>query len=400
MKKPSLKVPNLKMLNLKMSAPKISMGLSKTAFTLLGVFGFYLLLTLWLQIGADQTAQKRLLRVPRVTMPVMDLLGQQAAARLAQGPLESQANETGEPVSSLEVSDGEESVESVGQTQSSQSAVTPLTPAPVAGLMESGPFGPLPKISEDGREPWRIYAQPRVMLPPGQPRIAVVVTNLGLNKDVMAQVTQLLPSEVAVSFSPYALNLNTQVTQMRAQGYEVLVDLPAQPRNYEVFDPGPKALQTNLKIRENIERLQWILSRSQGYIGLSNTSGDEFFRYAAVVDPILEEISKRGVLYLGNSQHFNSEAPFLAAKHDVVALNGDLVVDRQVRRQAILERLKQAEVTAKRRGMVIVFAGPYSLTLRTIADWAEGLEGVSLVPLSTIARDIAPTPRGKSSGIR
>src|SRR5690606_26235893 len=56
-----------------------------------------------------------------------------------------------------------------------------LTPAPIPELVEDSAVGPLPRIGPGGREPWRAYARPFAEAST-RPRIAVVISNLGLRK--------------------------------------------------------------------------------------------------------------------------------------------------------------------------------------------------------------------------
>src|SRR5690606_32174880 len=58
-------------------------------------------------------------------------------------------------------------------------AAQPLPAAPIAGLSQPGPDGPLPRIAPDGRVPAQAYARPFVAN--GKPRVAPPVGPLGLH---------------------------------------------------------------------------------------------------------------------------------------------------------------------------------------------------------------------------
>ena len=63
---------------------------------------------------------------------------------------------------------------------------SPAPPAPIfdpASLIEDGPHGPLPRIAPDGLTPFHAYAA-SFDAPDSLPRVAIVVTGLGLSADV------------------------------------------------------------------------------------------------------------------------------------------------------------------------------------------------------------------------
>src|SRR3546814_2917386 len=57
-----------------------------------------------------------------------------------------------------------------------------------------------------------------------RPRIAVVLTGLGLSDSATAAAIEELPSAVTLSFSPYARDLERWIALARARGHEVMLD--------------------------------------------------------------------------------------------------------------------------------------------------------------------------------
>ncbi len=83
----------------------------------------------------------------------------------------------------------------------------PLVPAPDTGLVEQSPPGPLPRIAADGRLAGQVYARP---FPPATaPRIAVIMTGLGLGREATQGAIQYLPASVSLAFDPYASGLQS-----------------------------------------------------------------------------------------------------------------------------------------------------------------------------------------------
>ena len=94
-----------------------------------------------------------------------------------------------------------------------------------------------------------------------KPRIAIVMTNLGLSSGATNAAIQL-PGGVTLAFASHAQKLQEWIDLARAGGHEVMLDLPMEPANYPVLDPGPQPLLTSLSGDENVTRLRWHLGRA------------------------------------------------------------------------------------------------------------------------------------------
>src|SRR4029079_18687189 len=86
-------------------------------------------------------------------------------------------------------------------------------------------------------------------------------------------------------------------TIARADGHEVLLQIPLEPNNYPTENPGPHTLLTTLPPDENMKRLEWLMSRYTGYVGVTNLMGAKFEATQNALTPVLEEVKARGLLY-------------------------------------------------------------------------------------------------------
>ena len=133
-----------------------------------------------------------------------------------------------------------------------------LAPAPDPALVEQSAFGPLPRIGADGREPWQVYARP-FDTSDQRPRVAIVISGLGRSAAATEAAIQGLPGAVTLAFLPYGQNLQHLINLARAAGHEILLNLPMEPIDYPINDPGPNTLLTALSIEQNQNRLNWVL---------------------------------------------------------------------------------------------------------------------------------------------
>lgn len=261
-----------------------------------------------------------------------------------------------------------------------------LTPAPDPALIEQSSFGPLPRIGANGREPWQAYARP---VPSGddRPRIAIILSGLGLSSAATEAAIQGLPGEVTLAFQPFADNIQQWIRLARAAGHEVLLNLPMEPVDFPANDPGPRALFVTLSPDENEERLRWALSRVTGYEGVVNHMGSRFTTSREAMQPILAEIKARGLLYVDARSSARSIATVMASQMQVPrAINDRFLDSREVSRVTIDARLIELERIAKDAGVSIAIGQAFPVTIERVREWAQTLEskGLALVPVSAV----------------
>lgn len=259
-------------------------------------------------------------------------------------------------------------------------AVPPLAPAPVVELVRMTSIGPLPVTAADGRAPWQTYARPFADTT-GRARIAVIVAGLGLGKAVTEAAITRLPADVTLSFSPYAKNLDEWLKRARAAGHEVLLDLPLEAARFPERDPGPMAMLQQLSDAKLKERLEVVLTRGTGYVGLLAGTGSPFPR-SDRIRLVLEDVRKRGLLYVGEQDTLPDD-PKLQPAFAAVAVT----LDGQPFRAAIDARLDQAVGISKARGHVVAVAQGLPVVLDRLVHWLGGLgdKGVVVAPVSAVA---------------
>lgn len=261
-----------------------------------------------------------------------------------------------------------------------------LAPAPDPALVAEGQNGPLPVIAPDGRRAWQVYARP--FEGSGErPRIAIMLAGLGLSQSATKAAIQQLPGSVTLGFAPYARGLEAWMNEARAAGHEVFLELPMEPFDYPDSDPGPHTLLTTLDHSENIDRLDWLLSRTAGYVGVTNFMGDKFTSSPESLGPILEALRDRGLMFLDARTSRASVAGDLATQIELPRALNNRFLDNEASRVAIDARLLELEEIAKTVGYAVGIGFPYPVTLERIARWSATLDekGITLAPMSALA---------------
>jgi hypothetical protein len=258
-------------------------------------------------------------------------------------------------------------------------AAQPLAAAPIAGLSQPGPQGPLPVIATDGRVPAQAYARP--FQSNGKPRVSLIVGGLGLNAVTTRAAIERLPAEVTLSFVPYTEGLQGWIDLARAQGHEVMIEIPMEPTGYPNNDPGPYTLLANATPDDVEARMSWLLGRATGYFGVTNYLGDRFVTSDAGMAAFLAVLRQRGVAFLDDGSVRRRPGAWARASADVV-------VDETQTPAAIIARLNALEATAKSRGAALGTGFAYPVTIEAAARWTAGLDarGLQLAPASAMTQ--------------
>ena len=254
-------------------------------------------------------------------------------------------------------------------------------------LVEETEFGPIPRISGTGATPFQSYSRADPAIAgDGKPKIAVIVSGLGLNPNGTLEAIQKLPEAVTLGFAPYGKDLQRSVANARTEGHEIILEVPLEPFDYPDNDPGPDTLLTGQAPRDNLGKLFHVMSRFGGYVGVLNNMGARFTASGADFGPIMEELGARGLGYLDDGSSNRSLAPQLARANRVPFARVDAMLDANPSRGAILAQLGALEDKAQESGSAIGIVSALPVSIEVVAEWARGLEdkGIEIVPASAL----------------
>ncbi len=276
------------------------------------------------------------------------------------------------------------------------------TPAPAPQQQAARPAAPpslAPLPPRDVEAPtWVRFARP---FDPEEkrPRIAIVLTDLGKSQAASNAAIQNLGGAITLAFSPYADNLTQWVALARAAGHEVLLNVPMEPADFPATDPGPQTLLTTLSARQNLERLDGLLGRAQGYVGIATAAGSRFTTSADAMRPVVDRMFQRGLLLLDSRTAQNSLAARVADDVGVPRVYADRIIDTEASRPAIDRALNDLERIARQNGVAVGIGQPFPVTFERLINWLALVEnrGFVLAPVSAVvnrqpAPGAAPAP--------
>jgi polysaccharide deacetylase 2 family uncharacterized protein YibQ len=243
-----------------------------------------------------------------------------------------------------------------------------------------------PDQREEDWPAWRRYAVPAPDAG-GKPIIAIVIDDMGSNREVSSEVIEL-PPPITVSFFPWVQRLERQVEVARSKGHEIMAHVPMEPQARSQ-DPGPNYLGMSQSAQEIRERLRWNLDKFDfGIVGINNHMGSRFTSSGPGMGVVMAELLKRQMLFLDSRTTRDSVGAQMAAEFGLPYAVNDLFLDNEVNAEGVKRRLEELEMRARRKGSAIAIGHPHLETVEALRAWIPSVQkrGFVLVPLSAVVK--------------
>lgn len=258
---------------------------------------------------------------------------------------------------------------------------------PDRDLVEQTETGLLPVRAADGRRPFDVYARP--WSGTRGARVAIVIGGLGVSQTGTQAAISKLPPEVTLAFASGGNSLDRWMSQARQKGHEIVMQVPLEPFDYPNVDPGRNTLTVDTNASENLNRLYASLSRITNYTGVMNYMGGAFVADRVALTPFLDDLGKRGLMYLDDGSSARTLVPELASAARIPYAASDMTIDTDRDRGSILKKLDDAERTARAKGFAIATGSAFDVTIDAVTTWTQeaSRRGIEIVPVSALADD-------------
>lgn len=264
-----------------------------------------------------------------------------------------------------------------------------LATQPNEDLLEDTAFGRLPKISADGLRPMEQYARP--WSGARGTRIAIIVGGLGLSQTGTQKAIRELPPEVTLGYAASGNSLQRWMQEGRREGHEILLQVPFEPFGYPGTNPGPDTLLVAGPQKLNLERLHRSMGKITNYTGIMNYLGGRFMADEKALQPVIDDIGKRGLLFIDDGSSAQSKSEVVSKAVSAPAGFADLQLDDQVNENAILRKLDDLERIARRNGTAIGVASAFDESIAAISKWSgeAAARGIEIVGVSVLVSEKA-----------
>ncbi|MCB1445722.1 MAG: divergent polysaccharide deacetylase family protein [Rhizobiaceae bacterium] len=256
---------------------------------------------------------------------------------------------------------------------------------PDAALIEETPDGRLPVVAADGTRPVDRYARP--WSGARGTRIAIVVGGLGLSQTGTQRALDMLPEDVTLAFAASGNSLFRWMPIARRGGHEILLQVPLEPFDYPANDPGRLTLVAGDSPTANLKRLHEAMGRMTNYTGIMNYLGGRFLADPKALEPVMKDISSRGLLFLDDGSSAQSLTASYAKAFAAPHAFADVILDQEVSKAAVLKKLDELERIAFRKGSAIGVASAFDESVDAVTQWVREAQGrgIEVVGVSVLA---------------
>jgi polysaccharide deacetylase 2 family uncharacterized protein YibQ len=231
-------------------------------------------------------------------------------------------------------------------------------------------------------------APPRPEALPSTPpplKIAIVIDDMGSDMRRLRELLEL-DAPIAVAVLPH-LKLSKEVArEAHANGREVLLHLPMEPKDIQNNNPGKGALTTAMDKEEVVRELTRDMEEVPFLSGVNNHMGSKFTEDEDLMRTVLEVVKSRDVYFLDSKTTDRSVADKVAKELGVRMASRNVFLDNRRDAQYIRGQLKKLLAVAGKRGNAIAIGHPYPETIAVLKEVIPGLknDGVEVVRLSEL----------------
>jgi len=268
----------------------------------------------------------------------------------------------------------------------SLSEVRRVPQADVAPLRLAAATQSLAPAKAASKAPADIYAR-KFSNPEGRPMVGLVIGGLGLNATQTQLAIDDLPADVTLSFALDSKKLAHWIKTARADGHEVLIEVPMEAYDYGRMKMHPDTLLADAETKANLARLDSILSRASGYFGIVNYQGAKFAADTDAAAPVLGRLGEKGLAFIDDGSLERTNLTGLARASNLRYARAAGPIDTRQTPDDISAELMDLEAIALEKGAAFGSGYAFPVTVEAAKVWISQLDekGLILAPVSAIA---------------
>jgi|WetSurMetagenome_2_1015567.scaffolds.fasta_scaffold53235_2 uncharacterized protein len=220
----------------------------------------------------------------------------------------------------------------------------------------------------------------------GLPKIAIVIDDVG-NDYNLAEAVMKINLPLTLSILPSSRYGRDIAEKARAKGFEVIMHLPMEPKDYPNVNPGSDALLTKMNEEEIRTIIDQDLKKIPGVRGINNHMGSYFTERQDKMTLVLRELKKRDLFYLDSRTTSNSVGFKLAETMGVPSAEKNVFIDNDLSSRALKYQLDRLMGTARHSGEAVGIGHPHEATINALKDYERVLRrNFKVVPVSELMK--------------
>ncbi len=205
-----------------------------------------------------------------------------------------------------------------------------------------------------------------------RPKIGFIIDDLGYDLDM---ATAFIELDFPVTFSvlPRAPHTGSTAKAARGVGWEVMLHLPMEPKNYPAVLPGPGALFRSMNENEIRQTIGRDLREIPEVAGVNNHMGSSFTEDRKKMLIVLRELKKRGLFFIDSRTTSGTVALDLAREIGLPAARRGVFLDNALAPRALKIQMERLMSMARHQGKAIGIGHPHKETLFMLKAYKNNL---------------------------
>ena len=214
--------------------------------------------------------------------------------------------------------------------------------------------------------------------------MAIIIDDIGYDRGL---AHKFMAFNVPLTFSvlPDSPFGDTLAREIRAQGQELMLHQPMEPKEYPTANPGPGALLSAMTADELIAQLERNLDRLPGVKGVNNHMGSQLTTESTRMYQVLSVLKKRKLYFIDSRSTADTICLPSARMLQVRFAERDIFLDHFQKADFIRKQFRLLVKEARMHGQAVAIAHPHSITVKIFREILPELQKqVQLVPASEV----------------
>ena len=214
-----------------------------------------------------------------------------------------------------------------------------------------------------------------------KPKVAIVIDDLGPNKNVAEEVISL-KAPLTLSILPRQTYSTWIAEEGHRIGRDIIAHIPMEAeKSYRLGEGGLYTWMTDKEIAETLNK---DITSIPHATGVSNHMGSAFTQDERAMQSLIVELRKKKLFFLDSLTSSGSVAFHLARMNGLDALERDIFLDDSDDPYAISAQWEKMITIANRKGYAVMLAHPRENTIEFLKRALRDNKEITIVPISEL----------------
>lgn len=238
--------------------------------------------------------------------------------------------------------------------------------------------------------------KPRTREPEKKPLVAIIIDDLGYDLE-MARSFMGMGVPLTLSILSKAPHSAAIAQKAKEKGFESILHLPMEPRNYPHVNPGQGAILAGMSDEAIRTTIAMHLDRLPGVKGVNNHMGSRLTEMEEKMAVVFGELKKRGLFYVDSRTTRQSIAVELGNKLGVAVATRGVFLDHNLSQQSMRIQVERLLGLARSTGAAIAIGHPHRETLKCLRESMPRIKNnATVVTISEVLSQGSPKGVGRA----